>query len=951
MNKGAKFYKCDFQVHSPRDIAWTGNRFGMKSPELEQLTEEEKSDLIDKRELFCKEYLDKIRNSGLNAIAMTDHHDVTFVKHLRKVANDENEIFELTGETEKMITVFPGIELTISSPPSQAILILDSDFSDSHLDAVLNFIGIFPTDPFHRETLPTDQIPAELIKSFKDLYGTLDKLPYCKGRYIILPNVNKSGQHTVMRNGYKDHYKSMPCVGGYVDKDISTDTGYLNKLNGGDVNYGNKSLGLFSTSDNRFEDGRHFGTYSTWVKWAEPTAEAIRQACLAKESRISQILPEIPQVFIESIDVTASKFLGSFTLNFNEQYNALIGGRGTGKSTILEYVRWGLCDQTVKTGNYEELDIIQKRRDTLITKTLAAVDGEVRITMLKNNVKHIVKRDSSSREILLKIGEGDFQRVSEEDIRKVLPIQSYSQKQLSDVGVKTEELKRFIEQPIKGTLEGISYKLDDTNVKLRDSYNQLVRKKRVQGEISNFGLEGSSISGQVKGIRDSLKGISPQDQIVIDKKSKYESEKTIIENTETELSLFEEKADDLLELLKLYPEPIDTSLENIENQELFKELDSVVKAKFEKIKKTAEELKDVFSESNLKEYDSVVEKWKEKETAFNIQYEAAKGKSKSSQDQLTTIKTLEDRLAEINTTIAERKSVLKELGNPEDDYDKYKTLWKDSHLEKVSTLNTQATKFTELSDGLIKAEVTKNINLQVFKEKLRSILEGTRIREDRIDALLEHIKTNQDPIIEFIAVTDELRLLAEFKLDEENPDDLPVTPILDSTGFTEDHKYKIQAKITTDDWLQLSITELDFDPEFYYTTNNELGDEIPFRDASAGQQATALLTVLLNQPGIPLLIDQPEDDIDNRAIDNIIKSIWEAKKKRQLIFTSHNANLVVNGDAELVICCDYKDSSSQTRGIIKAEGAIDNNIIKSEITSVMEGGEKAFRLRKDKYGF
>ena len=407
----------------------------------------------------------------------------------------------------------------------------------------------------------------------------------------------------------------------------------------------------------------------------------------------------------------------------------------------------------------------------------------------------------------------------------------------------------------------------------------------------------------------------------------------------------------MLELLELYPEPIDTDSENIENQELFKNLDGIIKAKFEKIKKTVEELKGIFSEANLNEYDSVVENWKEKETAFNIQYEAAKGKSKSSQDQLTTIKTLEDRLAEINTTIAERKSVLKELGNPEDDYDKYKTLWKDYHLEKVLTLNTQATKFTELSDGLIKAEVTKNINLQVFKEKLRSILEGTRIREDRIDALLEHIKTNQDPIIEFIAATDELRLLAEFKLDEENPDDLPSTPILDSTGYTEDHKYKIQAKITTDDWLQLSITELDFDPEFYYTTNNELGDEIPFRDASAGQQATALLTVLLNQPGIPLLIDQPEDDIDNRAIDNIIKSIWEAKKKRQLIFTSHNANLVVNGDAELVICCDYKDSSSQTRGIIKAEGAIDNNIIKSEITSVMEGGEKAFRLRKDKYGF
>ncbi len=50
---------------------------------------------------------------------------------------------------------------------------------------------------------------------------------------------------------------------------------------------------------------------------------------------------------------------------------------------------------------------------------------------------------------------------------------------------------------------------------------------------------------------------------------------------------------------------------------------------------------------------------------------------------------------------------------------------------------------------------------------------------------------------------------------------------------------------------------------------------------AAGQQATALLTVLLNQHGIPLLIDQPEDDIDNRAIDKIIKNLWEAKKKRR----------------------------------------------------------------------
>lgn len=82
------------------------------------------------------------------------------------------------------------------------------------------------------------------------------------------------------------------CLGGYVDKAIPTnDSGWTNKLNGGDVNYGNKSVGLLSTSDNGFEDDREFGKYYTGLKYAEPSAEALRQACLAKQSRIYQEEP------------------------------------------------------------------------------------------------------------------------------------------------------------------------------------------------------------------------------------------------------------------------------------------------------------------------------------------------------------------------------------------------------------------------------------------------------------------------------------------------------------------------------------------------------------------------------------------------------------------------------------------------------------------------------------
>ena len=76
------------------------------------------------------------------------------------------------------------------------------------------------------------------------------------------------------------------------------------------------------------------------VKSAWPTAEALRQACLARHSRISHTQPRLPSIRLTRIEVSNSKFLGPVTLDLNPQYNAVIGGRGTGKSTILEYIRW-----------------------------------------------------------------------------------------------------------------------------------------------------------------------------------------------------------------------------------------------------------------------------------------------------------------------------------------------------------------------------------------------------------------------------------------------------------------------------------------------------------------------------------------------------------------------------------------------------------------------------------
>ena len=123
---------------------------------------------------------------------------------------------------------------------------------------------------------------------------------------------------------------------------------------------------------------------------------------------------------------------------------------------------------------------------------------------------------------------------------------------------------------------------------------------------------------------------------------------------------------------------------------------------------------------------------------------------------------------------------------------------------------------------------------------------------------------------------------------------------------------------------------------------------ISFEKASEGQRAAALLLMLLEQPGGPLIVDQPEGDLDNKIVSELAEKLHTAKQRRQIIFASHNANIVVNGSSELVVSMDVTEDAKRA---IACHGAIDRTDVCAKITETMEGGEKAFRDRKDKYGY
>lgn len=933
MNKGTKFYKCDFQVHSPRDINWTG---------IKPISDEE-------RKKYALNFVLACRTKGLNAVAITDHHDLTFFPFIKRAAENELDNEGNPIDEDKRLVVFPGVELTLSNPPIQALLILDSNFPEDQLIRVLHKLSLEPNPIEERSTIETIPIPSDVVNGLTDLHVKLDTIEILKGKYIVLPHVSR-GHKGILRRDFYEHYKKMPCVGGYMDGSIPDNEGVKNILAGKDRNYGFKSVAVFQTSDNRKESFEDLGTHTTWVKWATPTAEALRQASLAKESRMSQSTPELPQIHIKKISVTNSKFLGRIELELNQQYNAFIGGRGTGKSSILEYLRWGLCDQIIGVNEVDNQSEILKRRQVLIEKTLVPYSGEVRINTTVNGIEHIVKRNSATKEIQLKLGEGGFENVTEEEIRRLIPIQAYSQKQLSSVGVRTDELKRFIQQPIANELNDIKFNLREISKNVKSTYNNLVRKKEIQGEVEELQLQHKSVKEQVQNLRESLKGISDEDKKVIASKQLYENEQTFIQESQNEFNLFKEKAQELLTSIGDYPNLIKEDSE-FENKELLKGIEKEKTERFSDLKANFQNLVNLFEGNNLTAFSELVEKWKLLKIEFDKKYNLIKEKATANESVIKEITKLEERLREITNSINERLSRIKELGNPEEKFNLEREKWYELHRNKIALLNEQATLFTELSKGIIQAEVTRNINIDKIRDELIQSFSGTRISKDKIENICNEILSSETPLETWKTLLEELRSLAEYKISEDKPIELPETVTLTNASLNDGNKQKIVELFSPENWLAMLTQEIEFEPQFKYSTSNDMGDVIPFSEASAGQQATALLSVLLNQGGTPLLIDQPEDDIDNRAINEIIQNIWSAKTKRQLIFTSHNANLVVNGDAELVVCCDYKESSQQTQGEIKYEGAIDNIEIRDEITSVMEGGEKAFILRKEKYGF
>ena len=125
-------------------------------------------------------------------------------------------------------------------------------------------------------------------------------------------------------------------------------------------------------------------------------------------------------------------------------------------------------------------------------------------------------------------------------------------------------------------------------------------------------------------------------------------------------------------------------------------------------------------------------------------------------------------------------------------------------------------------------------------------------------------------------------------------------------------------------------------------------------ELSVGQRCTAVLALLLARDDVPIIIDQPEEDLDNEFVFlELVPLLRRLKEHRQIIVVSHNANIPVNADAELVIALEVRKKRGRVRNVAGSDaiGALDNKEVKTAVEDIMEGSELALKRRFDKYGF
>jgi type III restriction enzyme len=934
----AYWRKSDFQIHTPRDPNWTGARpIGLRE-DLNGAPATE-ADVTAARRQWAEGFVEVCAARGLEAIGITDHHEMVMVPFVQQAIEDRRR-----RDSDFDLWLFPGMELT-ARHGVQCLLLFDADLPEQWRQEALSRLGIVVAN-ISPDAAQAQKV-VQLDLDYPDIGPELDKVDELKGRFIVLPNVSNGGKYTALTNAAHADFKRMSYVGGYVDRGQNVRTVNATnrrRLSGEDQAWGSRYIYPLPTSDCRAADYAHLGTNSCWIKLAEPTAEAIRQAFLGHPSRLSIDPPEMANLVVKSVRISGSAILSDREIQLSPELNAFIGGRGSGKSSYLEYIAFGLgrsCFDMPK-GDYSG----SERMAGLIRDTLISPGGEVSLIISQDGADFRIDRTGgNSHQPRVTFPDGSVQDLSTRELRSLFPAVVYSQGELSELGkqagrrAQLSDLLQFVEPEFKRDDDLLAGAIDKAKLEVRGAIQKLVSAWAKQADLHKLRTTRGSVEMRIAALQKTLPPLAEEDQ----KRVRHYDRLTEFDGRRDQaMKQVEAVMEDLTSLWRTARQPVDLSTDLPEAAALAKvydEFNAAFMVGVEALGKQLAEIKGRFGVDN-EAYAGVLV------TATRAR-DAAMEKLVAHRAATTQITNLQ---AESRALAVQLGDAMAAATSPEDCFEALKAAvaaLKDAVAARADKTRDWARKIEELSGGRIQAELNVEGEWAEIVEAIDGLAAKTGSQETlRHKQMRDQIEANSAWDYLDAMRADSLAAIHWKLLGGSTSGDAPVcATLLGTVGGTE------RTHATCLDLMDVQRIEVIATavPQPDITLSYRDSERtISFEKASEGQRAAALLFMLLEQSGGPLLIDQPEGDLDNRVISNLTETLHAAKRKRQLILASHNANIVVNGSSELVA---HMDIAADGKRDIECGGAIDAADVRSLITATMEGGEKAFRDRQSKYGY
>lgn len=646
-----------------------------------------------------------------------------------------------------------------------------------------------------------------------------------------------------------------------------------------------------------------------WIK-SDPSFNGLKQVLYEPKDRvrISPLMPEeksnyhvIDRIVIDDPDFSLEP------IQFNDKLSCIIGGKSTGKSILLHNLAL-----TIDKNQVEEKTEKSKTKTRVLTKVKVFwKDGEVNETGVQNDSHKIVyipqtylnqlsdeneektEIDSIIEEIIL---QNDNARISHEQMLK--EIREYKpslDKRIYDAVQINEEIQSIKKEMAEiGSRAGIEKQLDGL-------------KKQKEIESKELSISEEDISKYDTAVSELTK-LNVQLQTIENDISIVDSIVSAVIPVETDKAMSDDVRKDISDAVSMIKEKAD---------ELWKEYKLKIIQKYQtKREKTV---------TDMRNSEIVVDELKEQVESN----EAIAELSKRIQEEEQRLLIFRDYDREIDEKSEELNEIISDLVQTFKRYD-------DIQERYAASVNGEGSSLNEGSE--LTFSVLIPFRTEAFCQRIKQLFDNRVLKSKKDIINVEDFNIDQ--------------------FDETALEKLIKACLNQTIPFSKSFTPESALRSILDNWYNV-------------TYNVKMGDDL-IDEMSPGKKALVLLKLLISlaESKSPILIDQPEDDLDNKSIsDDLITFIKKKKIERQIIVVTHNANVVVSGDAEQVIVANqqgnttpnnkfrfeyrtgsieddlpvYDDSGTIIHGILNAQG------IQQHICDILEGGEKAFAKRKNKY--